>query len=44
MFSPVVRCGDPVRVRKGFAMALHAMGIGASMTDVIVCDPSVEGE
>jgi hypothetical protein len=40
----MVFCGDPVRVREGFALALHAMGIAASMTGVIVRDQPEEGE
>jgi homoaconitase/3-isopropylmalate dehydratase large subunit len=36
--------GDPAQVSEGFAMALHAMGIGASMVDVVAPDPSEQGE
>lgn len=32
--STFVFFGDPVRVSDGFAMALHAMGITASIADV----------
>jgi hypothetical protein len=36
----VVYFGDPARVREGFALALHAMGIDVSMTDLVVSDQS----
>jgi hypothetical protein len=42
--STLVFFGDPARVREGFAMALHAMGIGASIPDVVAHDPSEQGE
>ena len=42
--SAVVFFGDPARVREGFALALHAMGIGASIPDVVARDPSEQGE
>ena len=42
--SVVVFFGDPARVREGFALALHAMGVGASISDVVVGDPSEQGE
>ena len=42
--SVVVFFGDPARVREGFAMALHAMGIGASLPDVVAHDASKQGE
>lgn len=35
----VVFFGDPARVREGFALALHAMGVEVSMTDVLASDP-----
>jgi hypothetical protein len=40
----IVFFGDPARVREGFAMALHAMGIGASIPDGVARDPSKQGE
>jgi len=42
--STLVFFGDPARVREGFAMALQAMGIGASMADVVARDQSEQGE
>jgi hypothetical protein len=42
--SSVVFFGDPARVREGFAMALGAMGIGASIPDRFARDQSEQGE
>jgi hypothetical protein len=42
--SKLVFFGDPARVSEGFAMALHAMGIGVSMADGIARDPSEHGD
>ncbi|MBR0715920.1 hypothetical protein [Bradyrhizobium liaoningense] len=42
--SAFVFAGDPARVREGFELALHIMGIGASMADEIGNDPSEQGE
>ena len=42
--SVVVFFGDPARVREGFALALHAMGIGATIPDMLAHDPFKQGE
>jgi uncharacterized membrane protein len=42
--SAVAFFGDPARVREGFAIALHAMGIGVSTTDEGECDACEEGD
>ena len=42
--STLVFFGDPAQVSEGFALALHAMGIGVSMADGIARDPSEQGE
>ena len=38
--STLVFFGDPERVSEGFVMALHAMGITATITDVTLHEPS----
>jgi hypothetical protein len=44
MGSSVVFFGDPARVSEGFAMALRAMGIGASIPEAVAHDQSDQGE
>ena len=38
--SMLVFFGDPARVSEGFAIALRAMGVTATMADVVAQNPS----
>jgi hypothetical protein len=42
--STVVYCGDAVRVRKGFAIALGLLGLGGGMVDDVTRAQSEDGE
>lgn len=41
--TTVVFCGDPVQIRRGFALALQLMGIDAPVPDDDECDQPRQG-